>query len=89
MAIISLMMTYSSFYITVFPIGLLSGMHSYSIGGEKTDSWEILHSYHGESQAASFDGVADRERNTWIERHPGYEMHGCPDGGLAKHSLAI
>ena len=48
MAIILGRMTYSSFYVTVFPIGPLLGMHSYSIGGEKTDSWEILHSYHEE-----------------------------------------
>ena len=49
MAIISGRMTYSSFYVTAFSIGPLLGMPFYSIGGEKTDSGEILHSYHGES----------------------------------------
>ena len=49
MAIISGRMTYSSFYVTAFSIGLLLGMPSYSIGGEKTNSGDILHSYHGES----------------------------------------
>ena len=48
MAIISGMMTYSSFYVAAFPIEPLLGMHSYSIRGEETGSWEILHLYHEE-----------------------------------------
>ena len=40
--------TYSSFYVTAFPIGPLLGMLSYSIGGEEAGSWEILHLYHEE-----------------------------------------
>ena len=48
MALISGRMTYSSFYVTVFPIGPLLGMLSYSIGGEEVGSWEILHLYHEE-----------------------------------------
>ena len=43
MALISGMMTYSSFYITAFPMGLLLGVLSYSVRGEKVGSWENLH----------------------------------------------
>ena len=46
MALISGKMTYFAFYVTTFLIGLLLGMHSYSLGGEKTDSWEVLYLYH-------------------------------------------
>ena len=36
------------FYVIAFPIEPLLGMHSYSIDGEETGSWEILHLYHEE-----------------------------------------
>ena len=49
MAFISGMMTCYSFYVTVFPIGLLLGVLSYSVGGEAIGSWENLHLYHEES----------------------------------------
>ena len=49
MAFISGMITRSSFYVTVFPIGPLLGVISYSIGGEGVGSWEDLHLYHEES----------------------------------------
>ena len=48
MALISGMLTYSSFYVTAFPIGPLLRMLSYSIGGEEAGSWENLHLYHEE-----------------------------------------
>ena len=48
MALISGGMTYSVFYVTTFPIGSLLGMHSYSLGGEQTDSWETLYLYREE-----------------------------------------
>ena len=48
MALILGRMTYSSFYVTAFPIGPLLGMLSYSIGGEEAGSWEILRLYHKE-----------------------------------------
>ena len=48
MALISGRMTYSSFYVTVFPIEPLLGMLSYSIGGEEAGSWENLLLYHEE-----------------------------------------
>ena len=44
-AIISGRMIYSFFYVAAFLIEPLLGMHSYSIRGEETDSWEILHLY--------------------------------------------
>ena len=43
MALISGMMTYSAFYITVFPIGLPLRVLSYSVRGEEVGSWENLH----------------------------------------------
>ena len=48
MALISRRMTYSSFYVTAFPNGLLLGVPSYSVGGGVTDSWENIYLYHGE-----------------------------------------
>ena len=48
MALISGRMTYSSFYLTTFPIGPFLGMLSYSTGGEKVGSWENLLLYHEE-----------------------------------------
>ena len=48
MALILGRMTYSSFYVTAFPNGLLLGTPSYSVGGEVTDSWENIYLYHGE-----------------------------------------
>ena len=42
------MMTYSSFYVTVFPNGPLLRVHSYSVGGRVTDSWKNIYLYHGE-----------------------------------------
>ena len=48
MAFISRKMTRSSFYVTTFPIELLLGVLSYSIGGEGVGSWENLHLYHEE-----------------------------------------
>ena len=48
-SLISGMMTYSSFYVIVFPNGPLLGMSSYSVGGGMTDSWENIYLYHGES----------------------------------------
>ena len=49
MALISGMMTYTSFYVTAFPNGPLLGVPSYSVGGGETDSWENIYLYHGES----------------------------------------
>ena len=43
MALISGRRTYSSFYVTVFPIGPLLGVISYSVRGEEVGSWENLH----------------------------------------------
>ena len=43
MALISGRMTYSSFYITAFLIGLSLGVLSYSVNGEEVGSWENLH----------------------------------------------
>ena len=48
MVLISGRMTYSSFYVTAFPNGLLLGVPSYSIGGGVTDYWENIYLYHGE-----------------------------------------
>ena len=48
MALISGRMTYSFINVIAFSIGPLLGMLSYSIGGEETGSWEILHLYHEE-----------------------------------------
>ena len=53
MALISKIMTCSSFYVTTFSIGSLLGVLSYSIRGEEVGSWENLHSYH-EEQVGSF-----------------------------------
>ena len=85
MALISGRMTYSSLYVTAFPIWPLLGMLSYSIEGEETDSWEILHLYH-EEPVGSFvwwgclsgkeiprqKGIRDmRYPGTWAEDWPG------------------
>ena len=48
MAFISGRVTYSSFYVTAFPIGPLLGVLSYSVRGEVIGSWENLHLYHEE-----------------------------------------
>ena len=37
------MMTYSSFYITVFPIGSLLEVVSYSVRGKEVGLWENSH----------------------------------------------
>ena len=42
MALILEGMTCSSFYVTVFSIGSLLGVPSYSVGGGETGSWENL-----------------------------------------------
>ena len=47
-ALISGMMTCSSFCVTAFPNGPLLGVPSYSVGGEVTDSWENIYLYHEE-----------------------------------------
>ena len=77
MALISGRMTYSSLYVTAFPIGPLLGMLSYSIEGEETGSWEILHLYH-EEPVGSFVwwGFPIMKGNTWEKRHPRYEVPG-------------
>ena len=49
MVLISRRMTYSSFYVTAFPNWPLLGVHSYSVGGGVTDSWENIYLYYGES----------------------------------------
>ena len=49
MALISGMMTCSSFYVTAFPNGPLLGVPSYSVGGGTTDFWENIYLYHEES----------------------------------------
>ena len=46
MALILGRMTYSSFYVNVFPNGPLLGVSSYSIRGETTDSLETIYLYH-------------------------------------------
>ena len=71
MTLISKMMTYYSFYVTAFSMGLLLEVLSYSIRDEKVGSWENLHLYHEEPFGSSvwwksqlevpFGGVADRE----------------------------
>ena len=48
MTLISGMMTYSSFYVTAFPIWPLLRVPSYSIRGEEVGSWENLHLYYEE-----------------------------------------
>ena len=48
MVLISGMMTYSSFYVTVFPNRPLLGVPSYSVGGGVIDSWENIYLYHEE-----------------------------------------
>ena len=62
MALIPGKMTYYAFYVTTFPIGSLLGMHSYSLRGEKTGSWEVLYLYMTSRLAALFGGVTNRER---------------------------
>ena len=42
------MMTYSSFYVIVFPNRPLLRVPSYFVGGKVTDSWENIYLYHGE-----------------------------------------
>ena len=49
MTLISGRMTCSSFYVTVFPIGLLLGVPSYSIGGGVASSWKNIYLYHEKS----------------------------------------
>ena len=53
MALISGRMTYSSFYVTGFPIGSLLGVPSYSVGGGVVGSWKNIHLYH-EKAVGSF-----------------------------------
>ena len=53
MALISGMMTYSSFYVTVFLIRPLLGVPSYSIGGGVIGSWKNIYLYH-EKPVGSF-----------------------------------
>ena len=53
MALISGRMTYSSFYVTTFPNGLLLGVPSYSVGGRVIDSWKNIYLYH-EQPVGSF-----------------------------------
>ena len=53
MALISGRMTYSSFYVTIFPIGPLLGVLPYSIRSEEVGSWENLHLYHEEPVGSS------------------------------------
>ena len=48
MALISEGITCSSFYVTVFSIGPLLGVPSYSVGGGETGLWENLYLYHEE-----------------------------------------
>ena len=48
MALISGMMTCSSFYVTAFPSEPLLGVPSYSVRGGVTDSWEDIYLYHEE-----------------------------------------
>ena len=67
MALILGRMTCSSFYVTVFPNGLLLGMPSYSVGGRVRTYTYIMES----RLAVSFGKVADRER-----KHPGEEAFG-------------
>ena len=53
MALISGKMTYSSFYVIVFPIRPLLEVLSYSIRGEEVGSCENLHLYHEEPVGSS------------------------------------
>ena len=88
MALISERVTCSSFYVTVFLIGPLLKVPSYSVGGGDTGSCENLYLYHDGMVssfvwciplAVSFSGVADQER-----MHPGYEALGIR-GAWGKH----
>ena len=65
MALISRMMTCSSFFVTVFLIGPLLGVPSYSVGGGVISSWKNIYLYHEKSVESFFGEVANRER-----RHP-------------------
>ena len=71
MALISERMTYSSFYVTAFPIGPLLGVPSYSVRGGGTGSWGTYTYIMKSRLAVSFGGVVDRER-----KHPGEEASG-------------
>ena len=46
MALISRRMTFSSFYVTAFPIRKLLGVPSYSVGGGVNSSWKNIYLYH-------------------------------------------
>ena len=81
MDLISGMMTYSSFYVTVFLIGPLLGVLSYPrrpVYG-RTYTYIMMNW----SAASSIRGG-----NTWVKRHPGYEVPGHPGGGLVGRSSA-
>ena len=62
MALISRMMTYSSFYVIAFSIGSLLRVLSYSIRNNKVGSWENSHLYHEESVDSSV-WWSDRSEN--------------------------
>ena len=71
MALILGRMTYSSFYVTTFPKGLLLGVPSYSVGGGVTDSWENMNS----RLAVSLGRVVDRDRKHSGEGTPRERRH--------------
>ena len=79
-------MTDSSFYLTTPPIGSLLEMFSYSIRDEETGLMGDL-TYIVKSQlAASFGGVADRERKHLGKK--GIRDMRCPGKGLVWRFLA-
>ena len=53
MALILGRMTFSSFYVTAFPIEPLLGVPSYSVGGGVIGSWKNIYLYH-ETLVGSF-----------------------------------
>ena len=72
MALISEMMTYSSFYITASPIMPLLGILSNSIGGEEAGSWEILYLYYEEPiRQLRLVELPIGRGNAWVKRHLG------------------
>ena len=85
MAPISGRMTYSSFYVTAFPIGPLLGVLSNSIRGEEVGSWEKLHLYHEESVDSSI--WWSRRSGKEAKKASGIRGTRAPRRRIDRHSL--